>query len=113
EGWLLCDVGEHGAGLPYLQRAVANGYFVAPTLSTSRQFDALRGDAAFRSLLADAEAGRQHPLPRLRGGGGRARGRPARARRVSRGWGRAAAWRVGPSFSLGNQNLDEHSGAAA
>jgi eukaryotic-like serine/threonine-protein kinase len=70
EGWMLCDVGEHGAGLPYLQRAVANGYFVAPTLSTSRQFDALRGDAAFRSLLADAEAGRQHALAAFREAGG-------------------------------------------
>ena len=32
EGWLLCDVGEHELGLGYLQRAVAKGYFVAPTL---------------------------------------------------------------------------------
>ena len=33
EGWLLCDVGEHETGLDYLQRAVAKGYFVAPTLA--------------------------------------------------------------------------------
>ena len=33
EGWLLCDVGEYERGLPYLQRAVAAGYFVAPTLA--------------------------------------------------------------------------------
>ena len=28
EGWLLCDVGEHEAGLGHLRRAVAKGYFV-------------------------------------------------------------------------------------
>ena len=36
EGWLLCDVGEHEQGLDHLRRAVAKGYFVAPTLAGSR-----------------------------------------------------------------------------
>jgi eukaryotic-like serine/threonine-protein kinase len=70
EGWLLCDVGAHARGLPYLQRAVAKGYFVAPTLAKSPHFDALRGDAAFRQLLADAEAGRNRALAAFREAGG-------------------------------------------
>jgi serine/threonine protein kinase/tetratricopeptide (TPR) repeat protein len=70
EGWLLCDIGEHEAGFPYLQRAIAKGYTVAPTLSRARQFDVLRGDPAFRSLLADAEAGRQRALAAFREAGG-------------------------------------------
>jgi hypothetical protein len=70
EGWMLCDVGEHEQGLGRLQRAVANGYFVAPTLSGSRQFDALRSDPAFQELLAEAEAGRQQALSAFRDGGG-------------------------------------------
>ena len=70
EGWLLCDVGEHEQGLAYLQRAVAKGYFVAPTLAGSRQFDALRNDPAFQALLADAEAGRQQALAAFREAGG-------------------------------------------
>ena len=32
EGWLLCDLGEHTRGLPYLERALARGYYVSPTL---------------------------------------------------------------------------------
>jgi eukaryotic-like serine/threonine-protein kinase len=70
EGWLLCDVGEHAAGLPYLQRAVAKGYFAAPTLARAKQFDAMRGDPAFQSLLADAETGRQRALAAFREAGG-------------------------------------------
>ena len=70
EGWLLCDVGEHERGLDHLQRAVAKGYFVAPTLAGRPQFDALRGDPAFQSLLANAEAGRQHALAAFREAGG-------------------------------------------
>jgi eukaryotic-like serine/threonine-protein kinase len=62
EGWLLCDVGEHARGLAHLQRAVAKGYFMAPTLAGSRQFDALRDDPAFQAVLADAEAGRRRAL---------------------------------------------------
>jgi eukaryotic-like serine/threonine-protein kinase len=70
EGWMLCDVGEHAAGFPHLQRAIAKGYTVAPTLSRARQFDVLRGDPAFRALLADAEAGRQRALAAFREAGG-------------------------------------------
>jgi hypothetical protein len=70
EGWLLCDVGEHEQGLARLRRAVAKGYFVAPTLSGSRQFDALRSDPAFQALLAEAEAGRERALSAFREAGG-------------------------------------------
>ena len=51
-------------------RAVAKGYFVAPTLAGSPQFDALRSDPAFQELLADAEAGRQQALAAFREAGG-------------------------------------------
>jgi serine/threonine protein kinase/tetratricopeptide (TPR) repeat protein len=70
EGWLLCDVGAHEAGLEQLRRAVAKGYFVSPTLTGRPQFDALRGAAAFRALLDDAEAGRQRALAAFRQAGG-------------------------------------------
>jgi TolB-like protein len=70
EGWLLCDVGEHEQGLGHLQRAVARGYFVAQTLSSSRAFDALRSDPAFQALLAEAQAGRQQALDAFREAGG-------------------------------------------
>ena len=70
EGWLLCDVGEHERGLAYLQRAVAKGYSVAPTLSRSSQFDALRHDPAFQALVVEAEAGRERALLAFREGGG-------------------------------------------
>jgi tetratricopeptide (TPR) repeat protein len=59
QGWLLSDAGEHLAGLEYMQRAVAKGYFPAPTLSASRQFDAYRDDPVFRAVAARAEAGRE------------------------------------------------------
>jgi serine/threonine protein kinase/tetratricopeptide (TPR) repeat protein len=62
EGWLLCDVGEHQRGLERLQRALAKGYFMSFTLAHSRQFDPLRGDPAFETLCAEAEAGRQQAL---------------------------------------------------
>jgi serine/threonine-protein kinase len=70
EGWMLCDVGEHERGLGYLQRAVAKGYYAAPTLSGRTQFDALRSDPAFRALEEDAEAGRQRALAAFREAGG-------------------------------------------
>jgi hypothetical protein len=70
EGWLLCDVGEHEAGFAHVRRAVAKGYFVAPTLSGSRQFDGLRSDPAFQTLLAEAEAGRRQALAAFREAGG-------------------------------------------
>src|SRR2546426_3811380 len=70
EGWLLCDVGEQQQGIAHLQRAVAKGYFVAPTLTSSRHFDALRSNPAFQALLAEAEAGRQQALAAFREAGG-------------------------------------------
>ncbi|MGH9261472.1 MAG: hypothetical protein ACRD08_16525, partial [Acidimicrobiales bacterium] len=70
EGWLLCDLGDYELGLGYLERAVAKNYFVVPTLARSRQFDALRRDAAFQALVAQAEAGRQDALRRFREAGG-------------------------------------------
>jgi hypothetical protein len=70
EGWMLCDLGEHEKGLPHLQRAVAKGYFVLPTLSQSRQFDALRGHPSFQELLADAQAGRERAFEAFRAAGG-------------------------------------------
>jgi hypothetical protein len=70
EGWMLCDAGEHTRGLEYLQRAVARGYFVVPTLTGWPQFDALRQLPAFQTMLADAEAGRQRALAAFREAGG-------------------------------------------
>jgi TolB-like protein len=70
EGWFFCDIGEHERGLDYLQRAVARGYFMASTLSSAPQFDALRGTPAFQRLLADATAGRQRAMDAFREAGG-------------------------------------------
>ncbi len=70
EAWLLCDLGEYERGLAQVRTAVANGYFVAPTLSGSRQFDAMRSDPAFQEVLAQAEAGRQRALAAFREAGG-------------------------------------------
>jgi TolB-like protein len=71
EGWLLCDAGDLEGGLDHLRRAVAKGYFVAPTLSKSPHFDALRANPAFQALLDAAEAGRQRALTAFREAGGR------------------------------------------
>ena len=70
DGWLLCDMGRHRAGLPHLQRAVANGYFVPSTLAERPQFDPLRSDPAFRALLDDAAAGKARALAAFRQAGG-------------------------------------------
>ena len=70
EGWMFCDVGDYPRGLDFLRRAVAKGYFVVPTLSGSPQFHALRSDAAFQAILADAKAGRDRALAAFREGGG-------------------------------------------
>jgi eukaryotic-like serine/threonine-protein kinase len=70
EGWLLCDVGEHQRGIEFLQRAVAKGYFVVPTLTGSRAFDGVRGDPTFQALLAEAEAGRRQALAAFDEAGG-------------------------------------------
>ena len=70
EGWMFCDVGEHMRGRDYLHRAVARGYFPATTLTEWPQFDALRDDPVFQSLLADADAGRQRARAAFREAGG-------------------------------------------
>jgi len=70
EGWMFCDAGDHARGLEYLQRAVASGYFVAPTLTLWPQFDALRDRPAFQALLAEAEAGRDRARTAFRDAGG-------------------------------------------
>ena len=70
EGWLLCDIGDYEQGIDRLERAVAKGYYVAPTLSNAPAFDALRGDSRFNALLSNAESGRQHALNAFRKHGG-------------------------------------------
>jgi non-specific serine/threonine protein kinase len=70
EGWLLCDAGEFTAGVGYLERSVAKGYYAAPALARARQFDPLRADATFQALLARAEAGRRQAMNAFREAGG-------------------------------------------
>lgn len=70
EGWLLCEIGEHRLALDRLRHAVSGGYLAAPTLAQDPRFDALRGDPAFRDLLAEAQAGRQEALLAFREAGG-------------------------------------------
>lgn len=69
-GWLLCDVGDHDAGLNHITRAVRKGYFVAPTLSARPQFDALRHDPTFVAVLEEADAGRRRALAAFQHAGG-------------------------------------------
>ena len=69
-GCLLCDVGDHEAGLELLERAVARGYFAASTLTIRTQFDPLRAKPRFRALLDAATAGRLRALEAFRGAGG-------------------------------------------
>ena len=70
EGWILCDVGAAEAGMVQLRRAVAKGYYAAPTLQRASQFDPLRGTRAFEALVADAQAGRERALAAFRDAGG-------------------------------------------
>jgi serine/threonine protein kinase/tetratricopeptide (TPR) repeat protein len=70
EGRFLCDVGDHRNGLDSLGRAVAKGYCALATLERSREFDPIRNDAVFVSLLADAKAGRDRALTSFREAGG-------------------------------------------
>jgi non-specific serine/threonine protein kinase len=70
EGWMLCDVGEHAAGLDHLRRAVARGYYAVPTLTAATQFDPLRDDPIFRTVLDEAIAGRQRAQATFREAGG-------------------------------------------
>jgi serine/threonine protein kinase/tetratricopeptide (TPR) repeat protein len=70
EGMLLCDAGDHALGLDHLQQAVAKGYFVHPTLIACPAFDPLRGNPAFREVLAMAQQGRDRARAAFREGGG-------------------------------------------
>ncbi len=70
EGRFFCDMGEHERGLANLERAVSRGYFASPALAMYPQFDPLRTNPEFQSLLADAEAGRQRALAAFRNAGG-------------------------------------------
>jgi hypothetical protein len=49
---------------------VGKGYAVAPTLSSSPSFDALRSDRGFQQILEEAEADRQRALAAFREAGG-------------------------------------------
>jgi TolB-like protein len=69
EGWMLCDVGDHEAGIPFLQRAVDKGYYAVRTL-TFAPFDAVRDNPAFVRLQAQAAAGRERALAAFRRAGG-------------------------------------------
>ena len=70
EGWLLCDAGRDEAGFEFIKRAIARRYYAVATLSTRPQFDGLRSNPAFQSLLSEAEAGRHGALQAFRAAGG-------------------------------------------
>jgi serine/threonine protein kinase/tetratricopeptide (TPR) repeat protein len=70
EGRFLCDVGEYRLGVDHLRRAVSKGYWALTTLQHAHEFDAVRDDAAFQALLADAATGREGALAAFREGGG-------------------------------------------
>jgi len=72
EGWMLCHVGEYEPGMFCLELAVSKGYMAATALARSPQFDALRGNARFGDLLAQAKAGRERALTAFRTSGGEA-----------------------------------------
>jgi non-specific serine/threonine protein kinase len=69
-GTLFCDVGAFDAGLQYVQRAIARGYYVAPTLERRTQFDAVRERPGFQAILAAAQEGRTRSLTAFRDAGG-------------------------------------------
>ena len=64
EGWMSCDVGEHARGLADLERAVAKGYFVAPTLTRWPQFDACVASRASRRCSPPPRPAAPAPWPR-------------------------------------------------
>ena len=69
-GSLRCDVGEFETGLPYIEQSIARGYYVAPTLERRSQFDAVRDQPRFQTLLAAAREGRARSLAAFRDAGG-------------------------------------------
>ena len=70
EGRFFCDVAEYRKGLNLVTRAVEKGYWVAPTLQRSHEFDALRGDPEFQAVIAEAVAGRERASAAFREEGG-------------------------------------------
>jgi hypothetical protein len=70
EGWFFCDAGDYARGLDYMRQAVDRGYFPVATLTRATQFDAIRNDATFRTLVTDAEAGRLRALEAFQEAGG-------------------------------------------
>jgi len=70
EGWMYCDAGDAEWGLDRLKRAVAKGYFVAPTLAAGRAFDFVREHPEFVAIRAEAEAGRARALAAFAEAGG-------------------------------------------
>jgi non-specific serine/threonine protein kinase len=69
-GSLMCDVGEFETGLDYVQRAIARGYYVSPTLERRTQFDAVRDQPLFQAMLAAAQEGRARSRAAFRDAGG-------------------------------------------
>ena len=69
-GTLFCDVGEFEAGLDYVQRAIAKGYYVAQTLERRTQFDPIRSRPEFQAILSAAQEGRTRSLAAFRDAGG-------------------------------------------
>jgi hypothetical protein len=65
--------------MEYLNRAVNKGYSVLATLQHSREFDAIRSDAAFQALLSAAAARRDNALTAFREAGGHRLLGPGRA----------------------------------
>src|SRR5262249_13805865 len=70
EGWMLCEVGEHEAGLERVASGVAAGYWAAPTLRHSPHFDALRNTPKFQEILQEAVIRRLQALEAFRAAGG-------------------------------------------
>jgi eukaryotic-like serine/threonine-protein kinase len=70
EGWLLCDAGAYDAGFGLIHRATSRGYFAFDTLSKRGQFDLLRSDRDFQSVVAAAERGRDQARAAFRAADG-------------------------------------------
>jgi TolB-like protein len=69
-GSLFCDVGEFDTGLPYIERSIARGYYVAFTLERRTQFDTVRNQPRFHAVLAAAQDGHARSLAAFRDAGG-------------------------------------------
>ena len=79
----MCDVGEYEMGLGHLRRAVDKGYYVAPTLSSSHAFDAVRNNPAFQARARRCGSGPPTRAGRFQGSRRRSSSRSVRERRQS------------------------------